>query len=271
MKIRIDQEFAALIPAVADEADGDLEREILADGRILNPFIVWDHQNILLDGHRRHRLTVKHPTLKIPPPIVMHFESRQEAHDWIIRHQLSKRNVTEAQRRYLIGKLYRDAKRPVGTNQHGGTEKVSDPPPAEKIAEEHGVTERTVRNNADFAEAVDAAAEVAPEIKAAVLSGDVKATAKDLETVAELPKKKAAAVARKIESGEAKSVGKALEQVGAKSKGKPPKNGSETANSAYKREVLKMYGALVRAIDKLKIHDACRSHLESILKAIKGA
>lgn len=212
-KIKIDPEFSALIPAVAADEDGELEREVLADGRILNPLIVWKHQNILLDGHRRHRITVKHPTLKAPPPIVLDLESRQEAHDWIIRHQLSKRNINEAQRRYLIGKLYRDAKRPVGTNQHGGTETVSVPPPAAEIAAEHNVTERTVHNNAAFAEAVDAVGEVAPEIKAAVLSGEVKATAKDLEALAELPKKKARAAAKQIKSGKAKTVKAAVKEI----------------------------------------------------------
>lgn len=207
-KIKIDPEFSALIPDVADGEAGELEREVLADGRILNPLIVWSHQNILLDGHRRYKLTVKHPTLKMPPPIVMDFESRQEAHDWIIRHQLSKRNVTDAQRRYLIGKLYRDAnKKPIG-GDHSAT--VAESSTAAKIALSEGVSERTVHNNAAFAEAVDAAAEVVPEVKAAVLSGEVKATAKDLEKLAELPPKKAAAAARKIASGEAKSVKAAL-------------------------------------------------------------
>lgn len=51
-------------------------------------------------------------------------------------------------RRYLVGKLYADQKRPHGTNQHGsggGVETVSTPQApktAEKIAASEGVTEK---------------------------------------------------------------------------------------------------------------------------------
>lgn len=210
MKITIDKQFAALIPATSDAEDAEFERSVLQDGRILTPLIVWKHQNILLDGHRRSRLMAKHPTLKSPPPVVLDLESRQEAHDWIIHHQLTKRNVTPEQRRYLLGKLYLDHKPPRGRVK---SVEASDLENAKKLAENEGVSEKTVRESANFAEAVDAVAEVSKEIKKAVLSGDVKATTKDLEAVADLPAKKAAAVAKKVESGEVKSVKEALEKV----------------------------------------------------------
>lgn len=265
-KIKIDPEFSQLIPATSAEEDAEFERAVLADGRIFEPLIVWEHQGILLDGHRRNRLLTRHPSLPAPKPIVLKLESRQEAHDWIIHHQLSKRNVTDAQRRYLIGKLYRDTKAPPGRPSENNVETVSTlTKTAEEIAEIEGVTARTVRNDAAFSEAVDAVAEVAPEVKAAVLAGDVKATTKDLEAMAGLPPKKAEAAARKITSGEAKTVKAALPK-----KQRQPKNGREVG-AGLKREVLKDLGKVKRGLDSLKIYASVKPHVEAIHKAIQGA
>jgi len=216
MKIKIDPEFSALIPSVPNEDSGELESQILSDGAIFEPLVVWaNHHNTLLDGHRRYAIKARHPELKMPAPVKITFEDRQSAHNWIIDHQLSKRNVTEEQRRYLIGKKYREApKKPIG-GKHSAT--VAECSTAAKIAEKEGISERTVHNNTAFAEAVDAAAEAAgEEIKIAVLSGEVKATAKDLAALASLPAKKRKAAAKKITSGAAKSVGKAIKESIAK-------------------------------------------------------
>jgi hypothetical protein len=261
MKVKIDPEFAKLIPDVAHDEDSELEREVLRDGRILNPLIVWDHNNILLDGHRRHRLTIRHPTLKIPAPIVMHFESRQEAHDWIIRHQLSKRNTTAEQRRYLIGKLYSERKRDPAENLKKGPDSpVPQVAVSEQLAKENNISVDTVQRAAHFAEAVDAVAEVAPEIKAAVLSGEVKATTADLEKVAELSPAKAAAVARKITSGQAKSVKAALPPKPARGQPKIDVRKFEKAKANV--------GKIVREMTDLKEHAGGATFHETIRKAL---
>jgi hypothetical protein len=215
MKVTIDPEFAALIPDVSEAHAKELEDAVLADGQFLNPLVVWKHKNILLDGHRRNKIHVKHPTLPMPKPVVLDFETRDEAHDWIIRHQLSKRNITEEQRRYLIGKLYLDKKQ-----NHGGAREqdatvasCSDGKTAEKIALSEGVSERTVHNNADFAAAIDAVKSVAPTVANAVLSGDVKATTKDLKDLAELPRRDAKKVDREIAAGDSTSVKAAVRKI----------------------------------------------------------
>lgn len=212
MKIKIDPEFSRLIPAA--EHDSELEAAILADGKFFNPSIVWSHQHILLDGHRRERLKVKHPQLKSPPPIVMDFEDRQSAHDWIIDHQLSKRNITDVQRKYLLGKRYNQAKK-----DHGGIRpeqvskvKLDDLPKktAESIADEKKLSPSAVVRAGQFAETLDAVDE---QIKAVILAGDLKATTKDLKELAELPANTAKTVAREIKSGEVKSVREAIDAV----------------------------------------------------------
>lgn len=266
MKIRIDPEFSSLIPAVPAEHDGELEAEVLADERFTEPLIVWKHQNTLLDGHRRYRIACKHPHLKAPVPVLLDFQSRQEAHDWIIRHQLAKRNVNESQRKYLLGKLWSKNGRSPG-NPAFSPQKPNSANLAE-LASEHGVSERTVENAAAFAEAVDAVAETAPEVKDAVLSGEVKATTKDLEALAELTEKQQAKATAAIESGKAKSVGAAV-------KAAKPARGQPKVDARKFSELESQIGKAVRANTAIKehcggdsFHEKIRQHLNEALKVL---
>jgi hypothetical protein len=210
-KVKIDPQFSKMLPPVLE--DDELETAVLDDGRIFEPLVIWKHQNILLDGHRRYRLMIKHPHLKAPKPIVLDLRDRQTAHDWVIDHQLSKRNIAPDDRRTLIGQLYNAHKPARGGEQPEEPSGCS----AQEIAEKYGVSERTVRSAGKYAAAVDAAAETAgPEVKDAVLKGEVAATTADLEKLAELPKAKRKKAAKAIAAGEVKSVGAAVKAVAPK-------------------------------------------------------
>lgn len=262
MKVKIDPEFSSLIPAVPDSEAGELERDVLADGKFTDPLIVWKHQNTLLDGHRRFKLMTKHPSLKAPPPVVMDFESRQEAHDWIIRHQLSKRNVNEAQRKYLIGKLWSENGRSAGNPQFSPQNPNSDK--LSELAEQHGVTERTVRRAAEFAEAVDAVAEDAPKVKDAVLSGEVHATTRDLEALAELPARQQERATNAIANGEVTSVGQAVRRA-------KPKTGQPKVDVRKFANFEKHLGKGVRMNTEIKEHCGGAEHHEKIRKHLNEA
>ena len=41
MKLRIDKEFAEKIPPLTKDEFDQLEANILADGRVINPLIIW--------------------------------------------------------------------------------------------------------------------------------------------------------------------------------------------------------------------------------------
>jgi hypothetical protein len=266
VKIKIDPEFAALIPAVPADEDAELEQAILSDGKIFEPLILWKHQNTLLDGHRRHRLMNKHPQLKAPKPELLDLETRDDAHNWIIDHQLSKRNVNEAQRRYLIGKKYLERKKP-----HGGEQVVTVttcPKTAEKVASEHGISEKSVRNAAEFAEAVDAVAESAPEVKNRVLSGEVSAKTSDLEALAELPKRQQEKAASAISNGKVTSVGAAV-------KAAKPKRGQPTVDVRCFADLESQIGKAVRAntackekCGGAKFHEQIRQLFNQALKVL---
>lgn len=206
-KITIDPEFSKLLPERPIE---ELEEQILADGQIISPLVVWKDEKLLrlLDGHRRNRVMERHPSLKAPSPIVMEFASRLEAHDWVIHNQRSRRNNTEEEDRYLLGKLYL-AHKPKSGQKISSATVAEDAQSASEIAGKEGVSERTVHNSAAFAEAVDGA----EEIKEDVLSGEVAATTQDLKEFAELPKRQRKKATTAIKKRKAKSVKKAVKEA----------------------------------------------------------
>lgn len=57
----IDTEFQSQIPALTDEEFQQLEENILFEGEVLSPLIVWG--NILVDGHNRYKILQQHPEI----------------------------------------------------------------------------------------------------------------------------------------------------------------------------------------------------------------
>ena len=92
--LKTDPEFQSKIPPLTFEELNQLEANILRDGRILNPIIVWE--GLIVDGHNRYTIAKKHPEI----PFTIHekeFASRYEAIIWICKNQLGRRNLTPEQ------------------------------------------------------------------------------------------------------------------------------------------------------------------------------
>ena len=190
--LKIDPEFQGKIPPLTFEELNQLESNILRDGRIINPIIVW--QGLIVDGHNRFTIAKKHPEI----PFTVHekaFTNRYEAIIWICKNQLGRRNLTPEQKKYLIGKQY-DAEKAI----HGGDRKsssaksssqngnlIENPKTCKRIAVENGVSKNTVIRAEEFAKGVDAAEEAVPGTRQKVLSGEVKPTASEIASVARAP------------------------------------------------------------------------------------
>jgi len=151
-----DPEFkSCLRPLTAEELE-DL-RQKLAEDNCMEPFAycVIQRMNLQLDGHHRRdicdELNIEYSWRKIDT-----VTSREQAISWIKRHQTGRRNLTEAEVRYLRGKQYLATKNPVGRPAENGDTDVTISPKAEEIAEKHGVTKRTVYRDAAIAKAIDA-------------------------------------------------------------------------------------------------------------------
>ena len=184
MELKIDPEFAGKIPPLTEEEFRQLETNILEDGRILSPLIVWN--GTIVDGHNRYRILQKHAELSFEV-YEREFKDRYEAIIWICRNQLGRRNLTPAQRKYLIGKQYEAEKASVNGAERRNRDKSGRFQPvgkkypleeplrtSEQIAREHGTSERYVRIAEHFAQGVDAAEETLPGIRQEIFTGAIK-------------------------------------------------------------------------------------------------
>lgn len=115
--LRIDPEFESKIPPLTEEEYQLLEENILQDGVVLNPLIVWN--GCIVDGHNRFRIIQAHPEIKYTV-FEKEFPDRYAAIAWICCNQLGRRNLTPQQKKYLIGQRYEAEKQTASFhgNQH---------------------------------------------------------------------------------------------------------------------------------------------------------
>lgn len=188
MELRIDPEFASRIPPLTNDEYQQLEANILEDGVVINPIIVWN--GVIVDGHNRFRILEKHPHIKY----TIHeksFDDRFTVLAWICKNQLGRRNLTKQQKKYLIGKQFEAEKESRGGDRKSEDAKskcqigtlISNDDTAKRIAKENGIGRRSVFRAEDFSKAVDLADEIEPGIRADILSSKVKATEKDVEAI----------------------------------------------------------------------------------------
>lgn len=197
--IKIDAEFKSLIPPLTPDERRQLEENILADG-CLDSLKTWN--DTLLDGHNRYEICTAHDlpyrTEAIP------LETREDAVIWICKNQTGRRNITDEQRTYLLGKQYEAQKVTAARNQYTKSAGAQSGPErtADIIAKEMGVGHNTVKRAGNYAKGLDAIGEAAPELKAEILSGRTSATKQDVRAVAKLPEPERPAAIEKIRRGE---------------------------------------------------------------------
>lgn len=101
--IIVDQDFESVCPPLTEDEFSLLEQNILSDGEVTSPLIVWN--NNLIDGHHRRQIILQHPELPFQIKEVA-FNDKYEAIAWICKNQAGRRNLTSEQLSYLIGKRY---------------------------------------------------------------------------------------------------------------------------------------------------------------------
>ena len=127
INLKIDPEFQSQIPPLTDDEFKQLEENILKEGKLLSPLIVWN--NTLVDGHNRYAILQKHPEIYFST-MPLRFANREEALAWICKNQLGRRNLTPEQKKFLIGKQYSvEHRKPGGNgnNQHTAAAKKTAP------------------------------------------------------------------------------------------------------------------------------------------------
>ena len=191
-RLIIDPEFRDKIPPLTEDEFSLLEENILSDGAVFSPLIVWD--GTILDGHNRY-----------------------EALSWICKNQLGRRNLTPQQKKYLIGQRYEAEKMAHGGDRKSTTAKSTvqneqlKPKNAavtrQRIAEDTGSSESYVRRAGWYAQGVDAAEEAVPGIKQEILTGTIKPTETAVAAVAKADPEERPQLAAALRTSDTKTGG----------------------------------------------------------------
>lgn len=205
--IQIDPELESLLPALPDDTREALKNRIIADGRIKDEVTVWQETKFLLDGHNRIRIyreeserhMIGQPTVKL-----MSFASRIDAMTWMIESQDERRNWTENDKKYALGKLYNETKKPTGRpvedaktieipeeNNVPTSGDIIDATPkstertVEKLAKKKGVSKNTVSRAGRYATALDKIRTVNAKAADDIKSKSLKLSEKEVVALAD--------------------------------------------------------------------------------------
>jgi len=205
MKLNINKRFQNLLPALQADELLRLETSIRADG-VRDPLVLWN--DTIVDGHNRYDIATRYD---IPFSTVgKSFENEDDACIWIIENQTGKRNLTDVQRTFQIGELYKLKKKKhggTGANQYTKEQSPHNEDSAktsEVIAREQNVSKATVERAADFHTAVTDIAEHTELSANDILELAEKTSKKDIEKIAKLPKQQMVQAVDAISFGEVK-------------------------------------------------------------------
>lgn len=216
ISLLIDPEFKNLIPSLTSSEYHNLERSIIAEG-CREPIILW--HGVIIDGHNRydicHRLGVPFKTAE------KDFSCREEAISWICLNQLSRRNITEETRKYLIGKRYEAektlaSKRNVnGNNQYKKSHRKNDKTVSQEmvsarpgknrrtseiLADEYHLCHTTVEQYGQYSRVVDEIGRKEPSIVPKLLSGEYRLSYDNTRLLAQMPKPDVSALSQQIQN-----------------------------------------------------------------------
>lgn len=94
MELLIDNDFRDILPPLTDGEYTELENSIKAKG-VLSPILVWN--GYIVDGHNRYEICCKNG-IEVFETKEMQFGSKEEVLEWILSHQLGRRNLNDFQR-----------------------------------------------------------------------------------------------------------------------------------------------------------------------------
>lgn len=211
-RLIIDPEFRDKIPPLTEDEFTLLEENILSDGAVFSPLIVWD--GTILDGHNRYEIIQKHPELTYAVH-KLSFANRYEALSWICKNQLGRRNLTPQQKKYLIGQRYEAEKMANGGDRKSDQAKsvvqieplISPHVTRAHIANDTNTSESYVMRAGWYAQGVDAAEEALPGIKQEILTGTIKPTETAVAAVAKADRSERPQLAAALRTSDTKTGG----------------------------------------------------------------
>lgn len=259
-------EFSAALPPLSDYENEALTAAILAAGVVIEPLDVWGEY--VADGHHRKAIADKN---NVP------FQVRQLDKDkfpdeasvvaWIIDKQLARRNLTGSQYQFYRGKRVNVTPSEPGVS--GGGKKAV----VKKLAEDAGVSEATILNDAKAAACID---KLSKSIKDKYLSGDLKLTRPELNAMSKLSLPKQVKLERDVRVGNiepmagqsAWSIGLQLAAPATKPKSPKSKVPKTPKTTFDPQMVVDAFAVLTKLVDEMqathsskKRHAAVQKHL----------
>jgi protein gp37 len=225
-----------------------LEEQLKRDG-CLDPLKVWiqGDDEIVLDGHNRYEICIANDIPFKTTPI-SGINDYLDAEIWIEEFQLGRRNLTDSERAVRIGRLYEKRKQREGAqvgNKNAALEEKqlgqNDPvdcdtideesateekpkSTAEQMAKELGVSEKTVKRNAQYAKAIDKIEEIDEEVAQKILSEEVKLPKQAIIDLGKQEEDVQVEVIEELAKGEVKTIEDAVAKVEQKKESRSKSN-----------------------------------------------
>lgn len=196
--LQINPKFEQIIPPLSAEEFAQLEENILSEGMVIHPIVVWE--NTIVDGHNRYKIVQKHPEIAYST-FEKNFNNEYEVISWICSNQLGRRNITEPYKKCLLATRYEAEKLLSGfngnkyTNSNESRVDTACPPykthgTRSRLAEEAGVSEGYIEKAVQYMKGVNAADEIEPGIKNEIMAGLLTPTCKEIIEIGKLPMEK---------------------------------------------------------------------------------
>jgi predicted transcriptional regulator len=194
IELRVDPEFRDKIPPLTEAEYEQLRENILEEGEVYEPIAVWN--GVIVDGHNRWKIICENKS-KLEGKFrvkEMDFPDKWAAFAWMYKMQLGRRNLTNEQKKLMLGEMKINQSKSIGgqlDNKNAKRMAQSEPivsgpkSTAEAIAREVGVSRETVKRAEKFAKGIHALTDVNKEASDKVLKGKTGISEK---TVMEIPK-----------------------------------------------------------------------------------
>lgn len=179
--LKVDEEFRKLCPALGKESRQELEL-LLSHNRPAPPIRAWGQW--IVDGFEIYELYVcgefPYTVEQLP------FASREEAILWICTHNALQEDLTEEQRRYLIGRRYQMERALHGESLSSSSVGLESCwKTAIRLGREYGSTPTTIQRYGVFAAAMDTIGKYAPLLFEQILAGKTQLTFAHMIALAE--------------------------------------------------------------------------------------
>ena len=213
--ITVDDALRHYLPARSPAEDEELRKAVLDDKEFTDPLIVWGTANTLIDGYGRYDLwkSLSKKSDVRPPRVetIAGLADLDAVKLWMLRRQLGRRNLSPQAMSLLRGMLYREVlKQPnflpglcgEAQNEPEATSQgENNHPAATAVAEMYGVSQSTVRRDADYLTAVEAIGKVNSRARIDIEAGIIDLPKADVIEIGKLPAEEIARCLKDIRMG----------------------------------------------------------------------